>query len=195
MNKNPKAAKIKMDVTCPIVLIGMMGAGKSSLGKRLANKLGLPFRDADDEIEKAAGMSIADIFDKHGEAAFRDGEQRVIARLLQDGPQVLALGGGAFVNPDTRALIEQSAVSLWLDVDLDELVQRVNRNPGKRPLLVGTNVRAKLTELNALRRPIYELADLRVNISRTDARSSIRDMKKALATRFEPLADKRKNET
>jgi shikimate kinase len=195
MNKNPKAAKIKMDVTCPIVLIGMMGAGKSSLGKRLANELGLPFRDADDEIEKAAGMSIADIFDKHGEAAFRDGEQRVIARLLQDGPQVLALGGGAFVNPDTRALIEQSAVSLWLDVDLDELVQRVNRNPGKRPLLVGTNVRAKLTELNALRRPIYELADLRVNISRTDARSSIRDMKKALATRFEPLAEQRKNET
>jgi len=195
MNKNPKAAKIKMDVTCPIVLIGMMGAGKSSLGKRLANELSLPFRDADDEIEKAAGMSIADIFDKHGEAAFRDGEQRVIARLLQDGPQVLALGGGAFVNPDTRALIEQSAVSLWLDVDLDELVQRVNRNPGKRPLLVGTNVRAKLTELNALRRPIYELADLRVNISRTDARSSIRDMKKALATRFEPLAEQRKNET
>ena len=195
MNKNPKVAKIKMDVTCPIVLIGMMGAGKSSLGKRLANKLGLPFRDADDEIEKAAGMSIADIFDKHGEAAFRDGEQRVIARLLQDGPQVLALGGGAFVNPDTRALIEQSAVSLWLDVDLDELVQRVNRNPGKRPLLVGTDVRAKLTELNALRRPIYELADLRVNISRTDARSSIRDMKKALATRFEPVAEQRKNET
>jgi len=195
MNKNPKAAKIKMDVTCPIVLIGMMGAGKSSLGKRLANELSLPFRDADDEIEKAAGMSIADIFDKHGEAAFRDGEQRVIARLLQDGPQVLALGGGAFVNPDTRALIEQSAVSLWLDVDLDELVQRVNRNPGKRPLLVGTDVRAKLTELNALRRPIYELADLRVNISRTDARSSIRDMKKALATRFEPLAEQRKNET
>jgi shikimate kinase len=195
MNKNPKAAKIKMDVTCPIVLIGMMGAGKSSLGKRLANELGLPFRDADDEIEKAAGMSIADIFDKHGEAAFRDGEQRVIARLLQDGPQVLALGGGAFVNPDTRALIEQSAVSLWLDVDLDELVQRVNRNPGKRPLLVGTDVRAKLTELNALRRPIYELADLRVNISRTDARSSIRDMKKALATRFEPVAEQRKNET
>jgi len=184
-----------MDVTCPIVLIGMMGAGKSSLGKRLANELSLPFRDADDEIEKAAGMSIADIFDKHGEAAFRDGEQRVIARLLQDGPQVLALGGGAFVNPDTRALIEQSAVSLWLDVDLDELVQRVNRNPGKRPLLVGTDVRAKLTELNALRRPIYELADLRVNISRTDARSSIRDMKKALATRFEPLAEQRKNET
>ncbi len=195
MNKNPKAAKIKMDVTCPIVLIGMMGAGKSSLGKRLANELGLPFRDADDEIEKAAGMSIADIFDKHGEAAFRDGEQRVTARLLQDGPQVLALGGGAFVNPDTRALIEQSAVSLWLDVDLDELVQRVNRNPGKRPLLVGTDVRAKLTELNALRRPIYELADLRVNISRTDARSSIRDMKKALATRFEPVAEQRKNET
>ena len=195
MNKNPKAAKIKMDVTCPIVLIDMMGAGKSSLGKRLANELGLPFRDADDEIEKAAGMSIADIFDKHGEAAFRDGEQRVTARLLQDGPQVLALGGGAFVNPDTRALIEQSAVSLWLDVDLDELVQRVNRNPGKRPLLVGTDVRAKLTELNALRRPIYELADLRVNISRTDARSSIRDMKKALATRFEPVAEQRKNET
>ena len=195
MNKNPKAAKIKMDVTCPIVLIDMMGAGKSSLGKRLANELGLPFRDADDEIEKAAGMSIADIFDKHGEAAFRDGEQRVTARLLQDGPQVLALGGGAFVNPNTRALIEQSAVSLWLDVDLDELVQRVNRNPGKRPLLVGTDVRAKLTELNALRRPIYELADLRVNISRTDARSSIRDMKKALATRFEPVAEQRKNET
>jgi shikimate kinase len=195
MSKNSKAVKIKFNVTCPIVLIGMMGAGKSSLGKRLASELKCRFRDADDEIEKAAGMSIAEIFDKHGEAAFRDGEQRVIARLLQDGPQVLALGGGAFINPDTRALIEQSAVSLWLDVDLDELVQRVNRNPGKRPLLVGTDVRAKLSELNAQRRPIYELADLRVNISRTDARASIKDMKKALATRFEPVAKPRKSKT
>ena len=195
MSKNSKAVKIKFNVTCPIVLIGMMGAGKSSLGNRLASELKCRFRDADDEIEKAAGMSIAEIFDKHGEAAFRDGEQRVIARLLQDGPQVLALGGGAFINPDTRALIEQSAVSLWLDVDLDELVQRVNRNLGKRPLLVGTDVRAKLSELNAQRRPIYELADLRVNISRTDARASIKDMKKALATRFEPVAEPRKSKT
>ncbi len=195
MSKNSKAAKTKFEVTCPIVLIGMMGAGKSSLGKRLAKELKLPFHDADDEIEKAAGMTVAEIFDKHGEAAFRDGEQRVIARLLQNGPQVLALGGGAFLNQDTRALIEQSAVSLWLDVEIDELVQRVNRNPGKRPLLVGTDVRAKLNELSAQRGPIYELADLRVNISRSDARSSIKDMKKALAKRFAAAAEKGQTES
>ena len=109
----------------PIVLIGMMGAGKSSLGLRLAEALKLPFLDADAEIEKAAAMSIAEIFDQHGEAAFRDGERRVIKRLLDSEPMVLALGGGAFINDATRALVQEKALSVWLDVPVDELVPRL----------------------------------------------------------------------
>ena len=137
----------------PIVLIGMMGAGKSSLGLRLAEALKLPFLDADAEIEKAAAMSIAEIFDQHGEAAFRDGERRVIKRLLDSEPMVLALGGGAFINDATRALVQEKALSVWLDVPVDELVRRVKKKPDKRPLLKGQNVEAKLTELMQIRAP------------------------------------------
>lgn len=148
----------------PIVLLGMMGAGKSSLGIRLAETLGVPFADADAEIEKAAQMSVAEIFETHGEAAFRDGERRVIKRLLGDGPQVLALGGGAFVNDETRALVKQLAVSVWLDVPLDELERRVKKKPGKRPLLAGKDVRAVLAQLSETRGPLYAEADLKVPV-------------------------------
>lgn len=148
----------------PIVLIGMMGAGKSSLGVRLAEALETTFLDADAEVEKAAAMSIAEIFEKHGEAAFRDGERRVIKRLLDDGPMVLALGGGAFMDDQTRALVQQKALSVWLDVPLAELVKRVKKNPDKRPLLKGQNIEAKLTELMQTRGPVYATAALRVDV-------------------------------
>lgn len=148
----------------PIVLIGMMGAGKSSLGVRLAEALETTFLDADAEVEKAAAMSIAEIFEKHGEAAFRDGERRVIKRLLNDGPMVLALGGGAFMDDQTRALVQQKALSVWLDVPLAELVKRVKKKPDKRPLLKGQNIEAKLTELMQTRGPVYATAALRVDV-------------------------------
>ena len=152
-------------MTKPIVLIGMMGAGKSSLGTRLAERLKLAFVDADAEVEAAAGMSIAEIFEAHGEAAFRDGERRVIARLLKKGPQVLALGGGAFVDAATRAEVLDKAISIWLDVPVDELVERVKRKPGKRPLLANTDVHEKLTTLMREREPLYAEADIRADIS------------------------------
>ena len=152
-------------MTKPIVLIGMMGAGKSSLGTRLAERLKLAFVDADAEVEAAASMSIAEIFEAHGEAAFRDGERRVIARLLKVGPQVLALGGGAFVDAATRAEVLDKAISIWLDVPVDELVERVKRKPGKRPLLANTNVHEKLTTLMRERGPLYAEADIRADIS------------------------------
>lgn len=158
-------ADLGAKISRPIVLLGMMGAGKSSLGVRLAERLDLRFADADAEIEKAAQMTIAEIFERHGETAFRDGERRVIKRLLKDGPHVLALGGGAFVNDETRALVLQNAISIWLDVPLDELVARVERKPHKRPLLIGENVREKLQSLMDSRGPLYAEANLRVNVS------------------------------
>ena len=118
-----------------IVLIGMMGVGKSSIGRRLAARLGVPFVDADTEIEKAAGMSIADIFARHGEAYFRSGEARVIARLLEAGPQVLATGGGAVMNAETRAAIKAKGVSIWLSAELDVLLRRINKRKNDRPML------------------------------------------------------------
>ena len=110
-----------------IVLVGMMGSGKSSIGRRLATRLGIAFVDADSEIEQAAGMTIAEIFERHGEPYFRAGEARVIARLLDQGPQVLATGGGAFMNPDTRAAIRRKGVSVWLKAELDVLMKRIKR--------------------------------------------------------------------
>ncbi len=163
MTEISPALRDRLDKT-PIVLLGMMGAGKSALGVRLAAALDIPFLDADSEIEKAAAMSIAEIFEKHGEAAFRDGERRVIKRLLRDAPLVLALGGGAFVDDETRALVKQKALSIWLDVPVDELVARVKKKPGKRPLLIGQDIEAKLNELMATRGPVYAEADLRVNV-------------------------------
>lgn len=143
----------------PIILVGMMGAGKTSIGKKLAERLHLPFADADDEIEKASGLKITEIFEQFGEEYFRDGERRVIARLLDGTPTVIATGGGAFINAQTRALIKDKALSIWLNADLDILVERVSRR-NHRPLLHGRNPRDVLIELGKLRAPIYALADI-----------------------------------
>ena len=144
-----------------IVLVGIMGAGKSSIGKRLAVRLGVPFVDADTEIELAAGMSIADIFSTYGEPYFRGGEARVIARLLEGGPQVLATGGGAFMNPDTRAAIGAKGLSVWLKADLDTLLKRIRRR-NDRPLLKTEDPAATLKALIDQRYPIYAEAALTV---------------------------------
>jgi shikimate kinase len=145
-----------------IVLIGMMGVGKSSIGRRLGARLGAPFVDADTEIERAAGMSIADIFARHGEAAFRSGEARVIARLLNGGPQVLATGGGAVMNEATRALIKEKGVSIWLSAELDLLLRRISKRKAERPMLQTDDPAATLRELLASRAPIYAQADITV---------------------------------
>jgi shikimate kinase len=144
-----------------IVMIGMMGAGKSSIGKRLAARLGIPFADADAAIEEAAGMSVADIFEAHGEPSFRSGEARVIARLLDNGPQVLATGGGSFVNRETRARIHEKGISVWLKADVEVLLRRVKRRDN-RPLLRNDDPAATLTALLAAREPFYSEADLTV---------------------------------
>jgi len=144
-----------------IVLVGMMGAGKSSIGRRLAARLSIPFVDADAEIEEAASMSIADIFAVHGESYFRAGEARVIARLLEHGPQVLATGGGAFMNVQTRATIRDKAVSVWLKADLDVLTKRLRRR-NDRPLLKTEDPIATLSKLLVVRDPIYAEADVTV---------------------------------
>jgi shikimate kinase len=145
-----------------VVLVGMMGVGKSSIGRRLAARLGVPFVDADTEIEKAAGMSIADIFARHGEADFRSGEARVIARLLDGGPQVLATGGGAVMNADTRAAIKAKGVSIWLSAEFDVLMRRINKRKNDRPMLQTADPAATLRELLVAREPVYALADLTV---------------------------------
>lgn len=154
--------KTTLKVDRPIVLVGLMGAGKSSVGRRLATRLGVRFVDADSEIEAAAGCSIPEIFERHGEAAFRDGERRVIARLLDGGPQVLATGGGAFMDAETRKRIRERAVSVWLRADLDVLVERCSRKR-TRPLLEGGDRRAILARLIDERYPVYAEADIVVD--------------------------------
>ena len=147
--------------TRSVVLIGMMGAGKSSIGRRLAGELGISFVDADTEIEKAAGMSIPEMFEFKGEAYFRSGEARVIARLLDCGPQVLATGGGAFMNAQTRALVRDRGVSIWLKADLEVLLRRVKRRTD-RPLLKDSDPTVTLTRLLEQRDPVYAEADLTI---------------------------------
>ena len=150
-----------------IVLVGMMGAGKSSIGRRLASRLGIPFIDADTEIESAAGMTIPEIFEKHGEPYFRAGEARVIARLLDNGPQVLATGGGAVMDPQTRALIGQKGISIWLKADIDVLLKRTKRR-NDRPLV------EKIKDLLPAREPIYAQADIIIQ-SRDEPHDAIID--------------------
>jgi shikimate kinase len=144
-----------------VVLVGLMGAGKSTVGRRLAQKLGLSFRDADHEIEAAAGMTIPDIFAIYGETYFRDGERRVIARLLQEGPIVLATGGGAFMSEETRARIRERGVSVWLRADLDVLMRRVRKRTN-RPLLQNADPEGTMRKLIEARHPVYAQADLTV---------------------------------
>ena len=150
-----------------IVLVGMMGAGKSSVGRRLSGRLGIPFVDADSEIETAAGMTIADIFARHGEPEFRKGEAKVIARLLDGGPQVLATGGGAVMDPNTRALIAAKSISVWLKADLDILLRRTKRRT-ERPLA------SKIETLLPEREPFYAEADITVR-SRDEPHEAIVD--------------------
>lgn len=145
----------------PIVLVGMMGAGKTTVGRRLATRLGRRFLDSDEEIEKAAQMTIPEIFAQRGEAEFRAGESRVLSRLLKENDVVLATGGGAFVNLETRALIKSAAVSVWLKADLDVLFERVSRR-SNRPLLKTADPKATLQKLIEDRYPIYADADLTV---------------------------------
>ena len=145
----------------PIVLVGMMGAGKTTVGRRLATRLGRHFVDSDEEVEKAAGMSIEEIFASRGEADFRAGEQRVIARLLKDQDLVLGTGGGAFINAETRALVKASAVSVWIKADFELLFQRVQRR-SNRPLLKTANPRETLKGLIDKRYPVYAEADVTV---------------------------------
>ncbi|MFT3996872.1 MAG: shikimate kinase [Asticcacaulis sp.] len=146
----------------PVALIGLMGVGKTTVGRRLADALAVPFRDADEEIEKAAGLSVSDIFAAYGEAGFRDGEQKVIARLLDEGPHILATGGGAFVQPATREVIKQKAVTVWLRTDLRVIARRVaNRN--HRPLLRDRDPMEVLREHEKNRYPFYAQADITVD--------------------------------
>ncbi len=147
-----KASSGQVDKT--IVLVGLMGAGKTTVGRRLAKRLDIPFIDSDHEVEKAAGMSVAEIFESFGEEDFRAGERRVIARLLDGKPQVVATGGGAFVNDETRTLIKEKGISIWLDADIDVLVERTGKRD-TRPLLRNGDPKEILTKLANERKPFY----------------------------------------
>lgn len=145
----------------PIVLVGLMGVGKSTIGRKLAARLGIDFVDADHEIEAAAGLSISEIFEKYGEDHFRDGERRVIARLIDGRVKVVATGGGAFMNEATRALILDRATAVWIDADIKILAERVSRRD-TRPLLIGKDAKSVLSALAEVRNPIYGLAQVHV---------------------------------
>lgn len=161
MSSEQKDALLKLDKT--IVLVGLMGAGKSTVGRRIARRLGVPFRDADDEIVAAAGCSISDIFSTYGEAEFRRGERQVISRLLHnEPPHILATGGGAFMDPETREEIKKSARSIWLSADLETLVERCSRR-NNRPLLQNNDPAETLDRLMKQRYPIYQEADIVVD--------------------------------
>ncbi len=160
-NMENRSAALIRAASQPIALVGLMGTGKSSIGRKLAECLNVPFVDADDEIELAAGMSIAEIFERFGEQYFRDGERRVIARLVDGQPKVIATGGGAFINAETRALIIAKTRSVWIDADIDILVERVSRR-SHRPLLTGRDPREVLTELARERNPKYAEAEIHI---------------------------------
>jgi shikimate kinase len=172
-----------LQVVRPIVLVGMMGVGKTSVGRRLAATLALPFYDADEEIEKAAGLSVTEIFQRHGESEFRRGERSVIKRLVEGPPHVLATGGGAFMDEATRAMIRDRAISVWLRANLDVLMKRVQRRP-TRPLLQVPDPRAELQRLLALREPVYAQADVAVESSQGPQAATVRAVLQALAPFF-----------
>jgi shikimate kinase len=163
----------------PIVLVGLMGVGKSTVGRRLAARLHLPFVDADTEIEEAAGMTVSEIFEKFGEAYFRDGERRVIARLVDGKPKVIATGGGAFINDETRALILDQSIAIWLDAPTRILAERVGRRD-TRPLLRNRNPREVLDELAVVRNPIYAQAPIRIASDQAPHESAVNAILKAI---------------
>jgi shikimate kinase len=185
--KNPATAQaLAQRLNKTIVLVGLMGAGKSCVGKRLAACLGLPFVDADKEIEAAAGgCSISDIFAIHGEKVFRDGERRVIQRLLGNPMHVLATGGGAFMDPSTRALVKEKAMSVWLKAELDQLLKRIGRR-NDRPLLQNVDPRAKLAELIEVRYPVYAEADLTVDSADGPPEVTVQRVLQAIEAEIKP---------
>lgn len=164
-----------------VALVGLMGAGKSTVGRRLAEKLRRPFIDSDDEIEKAAGLSVSDIFALHGEDEFRRVEHKVLSRLLNGPPQILATGGGAYLNEATRELMRDKAVTVWLNADLETLWKRVSRR-NHRPLLQRPDAKEVLSNLFDQRRPIYELADLTVHSVDGPHSKTVTSILKALET-------------
>ncbi len=164
----------------PVVFVGMMGSGKSAIGRMVADELKLRFVDSDAEIVAAAGMSITEIFEKFGEEHFRSGEKRVVHRLLAEGPLVLSLGGGAFIPQETRDEIAALGISVWLKADIDLLMSRVLRRPKARPLLQTPDPKATLADLLARREPVYQLADIHVESSRLSKRETRDDVLLAL---------------
>jgi shikimate kinase len=164
----------------PIALVGMMGVGKTSIGRRLAQRLQIPFVDADQEIVDAAGLSIPEIFERFGEAHFRDGERRVIARLFDGKRKIIATGGGAFVNEETRQLMLERAIVIWLDADIDTLVERTARK-GDRPLLANGDARQILTKLAQERNPLYAQAHVHVKSQSTPHEATLDAILKALS--------------
>ena len=166
--------------TRPIVLVGLMGAGKTSVGRRLAEKLGIPFVDADHEIERAAGKTIKDIFAEHGEPYFREGERRVIQRLIGNGAQVLATGGGAYMNDETRARIQEHGISVWLKASLPLLMKRVSKRQD-RPLLQAEDPEGVMRTLMEKRYPVYALADVTVESRDVQHGQMVNDVIRALA--------------
>lgn len=169
----------KPSVTKPVVLVGMMGVGKSTVGRKLAQSLDRRFYDADDEIERAAGLTISEIFEKFGEEHFRDGEKRVIARLLADPDCVIATGGGAFMQDQTRELILEKATAIWLNADLQTLVDRVSRR-NTRPLLIGKDPQQVIAELAERRNPKYALAPIHVHSRNGPHQDTVDQIVKAL---------------
>lgn len=159
-------AIVKALGTKSIVFVGMMGCGKTAIGRITASALGLKFYDADKEIEHAAALSVPEIFEKYGEPYFRAGEEKVIQRLLQNGPCVLSLGGGAFVSGATRQMTQEKAISVWLKADINILLARVMKRPGTRPILQTADPKQTLIDLSKKRDPIYALADLHVESSK-----------------------------
>lgn len=170
-----------------VVLVGMMGAGKSAIGRQLAQRLGVDFLDSDHEIERAAASSIEEIFKHYGEAYFRDGERRVIGRLLEGPVCVLATGGGAFMDPQTRALMKQDALTIWLNADVDVLWERVSRR-GHRPLLKTADPQGTLRRLLEERAPIYAEADLTVASDRAPKEETVSRVVAAIAAYCEEVA-------
>ena len=177
---NPVSASSPDKKSKPIALVGMMGVGKTSIGRRLAQRLQIPFVDADQEIVDAAGLSIPEIFEKFGEAHFRDGERRVIARLFDGKRKIIATGGGAFVNEETRKLMLERAIVIWLDADIDTLVERTARK-GDRPLLANGDAREILTKLAQERNPLYAQAHVHVKSQSTPHEATLDAILKALS--------------
>ncbi len=171
----------------PVVLVGLMGAGKSTVGRRLAKRLGLPFVDSDDEIEDAAGLSAAELFERYGDADFRDGERRLVARLIDGTVRVIATGGGAYVDPRTRELLNERAITVWLDAPVDILTERTGRRD-TRPLLRNSDRAGTLERLSELRGPAYAEAHIRIRSGQGAHREVVESIIRALENYLAGLA-------